>query len=457
MFYDRKEELSYLSIQRENSKKRSLFLVIIGRRRVGKTALVREFLKNEGGIYLFIEVKDESLIFQDAEMAFEPVLGFRPRISSWEEMFDMVGKNRLIIVLDEFQNLLQVNRSAFSKIQGIWDRVEGNGGVLLIAVGSYTGMMKKIFTDAKEPLFGRAESIIPLRPFTFLQTSEFLEKLGIGSIKKKIEIYSVLGGVPRYLLQAGRVKNDILWELFYSSMAPLRDEGKNLLVLEFGKEHRGYFSVLEAVSRGKSTQKEITDYTGMPKDTVGKYIFELTNEYELLRKVEPVPLLRKKMGRYRIGDNFYSFWFRFVYSKESLVEIDPNRARKEGESELPEHIGRIFEDIIRELVVSKGVFKADAIGPWWNRKGDEIDLVALNEKKKEILFAEVKWRNRPAGWNVVEGLMEKKELVKWNKEERKERFLIVSKSGFTKKCIERMDDKGIMHWDLRDVEKILWR
>ena len=452
MFYDRKDELDYLSTQRENSRKRSLFLVITGRRRVGKTALVREFLRKEKGVYIFIEVKDENLIFLDAERAFEPILGVRPRISSWEGLFDIVRKNRLILVLDEFQNLLQVNKSVFTKIQGIWDGMEGEGGVLMIAVGSYTGMMKKIFTDAKEPLFGRAENIIPLRPFNFLQTSEFLENLGITSIRRKIEVYSVLGGVPKYLLQAQRA-NDILWDLFYSPMASLRDEGRNLLVMEFGKEHRGYFSVLEAVSRGKGTQKEIADYTGMPRDTVGKYIFDLTNRYELLRKSEPVPALKKNMGRYRIGDNFYSFWFRFVYSRGSLVEINPEKAMEAAEKELPDHIGRIFEDIVRELIISK--FDFDNIGSWWSRKGDEIDIVALNEGKKEILFGEVKWRNRETGCDAIADIVRKKELVRWHNSERKEIMLIVSKSGFTRKCLEQMDSEGIMHWDLRDIEGMI--
>ncbi len=116
---------------------------------------------------------------------------------------------------------------------------------------------------------------------------------------------------------------------------------------------------------------------------------------------------------------------------------------------------RVFEDIAREMVVKKEFFEAELIGSWWNRRGDEIDIVALNESKKEVLFGEVKWRNRPVGWNIVEELMEKKELVEWNREDRKERFLIVSKSGFTKKCLEKMDDEGIMHWDLKDIERMM--
>ncbi|MDG6221386.1 MAG: ATP-binding protein, partial [Candidatus Thermoplasmatota archaeon] len=316
------------------------------------------------------------------------------------------------------------------------------------------GMMKKLFRDARQPLFGRASGFMRLKPFDFKNTVGFLTNNSL-SFEECVIAYSVFGGVPRYLAEIENGIDDI-HRLLYSPLAPLKDEGRNILSMEFGSEHKGYFSILESISRGRSTPKEIADYAGMEIGTVAKYLGELSQEYDIVAKHLPIACTNKKRVRYKLDDNFFDFWFKFIYSRLSRIEMYPDDAYSSMLDELDAFVGRKFEGIVREVLVdTRHPLVPTKTGSWWSRTGDEIDIVALDEKNGRALFVETKWRNRPADWSIAERLMAKAEMVQWHNAERKELYLVVSKSGFTQRCLERMDNEGVLHWDMSELEKIV--
>ncbi|UCE74924.1 MAG: ATP-binding protein [Methanomassiliicoccales archaeon] len=454
MFFDRAAELKALQDHHKAASKRSQLLVIYGRRRVGKTTLVKEFLKDVKGVYIFIEPKNEELILKDCERVFGKAMGYMPRLDSWETLFDIALAEKLTLVFDEFQNLGVVNPHLFSKMQKIWDEIDSKPGLFFIAIGSYVGMIKKIFRDGKQPLFGRASGMMKLDPFDVFATTQFLIEQNL-TFEECMRVYAVFGGVPRYLVEVVAKKNNI-WDLFFSPTSYLREEGVNILSLEFGSQHKGYFSVLESISKGKSTPKEIADHAGMNIATVSKYLGELSDEYEMVKADRPATTTKKRFVRYHIKDNFFDFWFKYVHSNASFIEIDPKAVWEETKRQLPAFTGLNMEDVVKEIMITKRpFFSPTKLGRWWDRRGEEIDIVAVDEKSSKILFIEVKWVSRQVGWTVVEELKRKSKLVQWRAESRKEAFLTVSQKGFTKNCLRRMESEGIHHWDINDLKKLI--
>ncbi|WP_457753485.1 ATP-binding protein [Thermococcus sp.] len=403
MFHNRNAELEKL--EKIYAHSGSTFIVIYGRRRVGKTALVREFLKDKLGLYFFVGEKDEAMLIEGYSKEIENVLTghlpsyVKPRFSSLEELFEFLlnfsKEQKLIVVFDEFQNFRSVKPSFFSSLQKLWD-TKGNSNFVLIAVGSYVGMMKRIFMDNKEPLFGRVDEWIKLRPFDFWTAYDFVNTFANVPPNHFVELYSALGGMPRYLLYLKRYYTgdvaETLNTLFFDEFAPLREEGLNTLKLEFGRFYRSYFSILEAVSLGCVTPKEISDKTGLKLLTVGKYLSELTNHYEYLRREVPAtedPQKTRKVA-YRVADEFFNFWFRFVYHNYTYLEEGSiDLVLDDLEKSFPAFVGKTYERIALDFVrqIDPG-FRPLKIGRWWH-KGEEIDVVAYD--RENVVLFEAKW------------------------------------------------------------------
>ena len=213
-FYDRESELKYLDKVYRASKKRSQMLVLFGRRRIGKTSLIEEFLKNRTGINFFVEVKDETLVLEELERtisATDPKVSpvFKDFDDFFEYLFNHLGRQKFpfIFAFDEIQNFSRTTPVFYSKLQKYWDRYSNDSNLMLVCIGSYMGMMKRIFTDAKEPLFGRAEHTINLTKFSFQNTVVILLDQGITDPRRIIEIYGTVDGIPKYLRYM-----DIFWK-----------------------------------------------------------------------------------------------------------------------------------------------------------------------------------------------------------------------------------------------------
>jgi len=455
-FINRKNEIRILEdIYKSNS---SSLVVIYGRRRVGKTELSREFIKGKKAVYLFIEIKPEALILKDIEESFGEIFEIKPRIDNWDDLFNLIfeHKEKLIVVFDEFQNLSKVNPGIFSKFQKYWDLNHNKSQHMFLIIGSYVGMIKKIFKDTKEPLFGRATMLFNIKPFSFFDSFTFLKAFFDLEIEAASKFYFIFGGVPKYLLLAGQMGTDdpveTLKKLFIDTRI-LAEEGRNILTLEFGSEHRSYFSILEAISSGNATPKEISDYTGLEPGAVSKYLHELVTNYEIVINEKPVIMSRMRDTRYFLVDNFFNFWFRFIYKNSRLLEINPEKAFEMIMKDINSYFGKAFEKMAAEFLIEmnrKGMlpFEFMDIGRWWH-KTEEIDIITLNKEKKEISFFECKWSSLDAkeAQLILSELERKAALVNWYNARRKERFGIIAKEIRDK---EKLKGMGYIVFDLGD-------
>ncbi len=462
-FIDRKNEIRILEdIYNSNS---SSFVVIYGRRRVGKTELCREFIKEKKAVYIFVEVKPESLIFKDLEESLGETLKIKPRIDSWDDFFHLIfeQKEKLIILFDEFQNLSKVNPGIFSKFQKYWDLNHKKSQHMFLIIGSYVGMIKKIFKDNKEPLFGRATMLFNLKSFSFFDSFTFLNAFFDLDTEAASKFYFLFGGVPKYLLLAGQMGTSdpvMTFKKLFIDTKMLAEEGKNILTLEFGSEHRSYFSILEAISTGNATPKEISDYTGLQPGAVSKYLHELVNNYEIVIREKPVIMSRARDTRYFLLDNFFNFWFRFIYRNSRLLEINPEKAFELIMTDINSYFGKAFEKQAMEFLIEmnrKGLLHIEFmdIGKWW-RMNEEIDLITLNREKKEITFFECKWSSLSAEevGEIMAELKRKATFVKWYNSRRKERYGIIAKEIRDK---EKLNTMGYLVFDLGDFAPLLVR
>ncbi|MGD9779124.1 ATP-binding protein [Methanomethylovorans sp.] len=455
IFFDRVRELSQL--EEMYSAPSSSLVVFYGRRRVGKTELSKEFVRNKKSLYLFVEIKSEELLLRDLEIELETITGIRPRLDSFDDFFTVLFniKDKLVVVLDEFQNFARVDPRFFSKFQKHWDAHHRESKHMIIVIGSFVGMMKKIFEESKEPLFGRATYLFNIKPFTFADSYAFLNGIKHFQLEEAMKTYFMLGGIPKYLLLAGQFSEPHAMQVFkklFVDTQMLMEEAKNILVLEFGSEHKGYFSILEAIASGKVIPAHIADYTAMPPGTVAKYLNELVHKYEIVKKEEPVVQGGSRNSRYFLHDNFFRFWFKFIYKYYGTFEIDPDLAEIIVKKDINTYFGYAFEDVAKELLISLNKqeelpFRFTHIGKWW-KKDTEIDLIAFDKTSRNALFCEVKWKylSEKEAWGIVADLKEKSKKVSgtWN-----ENYCLIAKK------IEGKENMDCFVFDMEDVEHMM--
>lgn len=396
-FYGReaeKEELGKLWLQASSGAK---LAVITGRRRLGKTLLVKEFAKNHNYLYLFIEKKPEALLCQDLisilqEKISLPVLG---EITRFKDIFTLIleyaKKEKLILILDEFQEFFSINPSIYSEIQNLWDAYKEFSEIFLITIGSIYSLMHKIFQDEKEPLFGRADRIIKLAPFPIQTLISLLEDYEITEEKDVFAFYVLTGGVPKYLellLENGVKSQPEILDFMLTEFSPFLEEGRNLLTMEFGREYGTYFAILQLMSEGKTSRPAIESILGR---SVGSYIENLKDTYNLIDRVTPIgEKYSPRLVKFALKDPFLNFWFRFIYRNQSAVELQNFSYIKQIiERDYSTYCGRFLERFFIEILA--GQKKYNRIGSYWEEKNlNEIDIVAVNDLEKKLFIAEVK-------------------------------------------------------------------
>ncbi len=450
-FFDRIKEKDFLTGLRRKSEKQ--MIVVYGRRRIGKTMLLKHVFPDAE--YLFVDTRSKETLLKDfSGQIFDGVFG------NWEAFFKHLLSNNGIVIIDEFQNFLRVDNSVFSILQKVWDNLDSN--VLLILCGSYTGMMKHIFLDYKEPLFGRSAYQINLKEFNFIETAKMLNSFGYDT-DEIIDRYSIFGGIPKYLWYL-KNKEDFKTQvknLFFDELAPLREEGKNLLIGEFGSEHRGYFSILEKIGCFDKEIGEIVDKTGMERTKVMKYISELADYYGIIEKVENKLGASKRGIRYRIKDNFLNFWFKYIYSNQDKIEFNPEYAFNFAVKNINEFTGRIFEEIIKSIIPNfhkAGLipFLPETIGKHWgkipgSKEVYEIDIAG--ESKDAVLLIECKWRNKKASRKDLDIFFKKCTYIN---DKRKLIKVFISKSGFENNVFSGKENLDIIKMDIKDIERTIY-
>lgn len=397
-FFGRTQEIELLREISGKSLNNAQFTLLTGRRRIGKTSLVLKAYENEPLLYFFVSRKAEKDLCEDFRRETESKLGIVTIGSpdSFAEVFDYLMKlsseRHFTLFIDEFQEFSRVNTAIFSEMQRIWDLRSSESKINLIVCGSIYSLMTRIFKDMKEPLYGRQTHSINLGPFPPSVLKEIMSAYNPGyEAEDLLALYSFTGGVARYVRQL--VDSEALTKSKMIDQIIRRDslfigEGRAVLIEEFGKDYGIYFSILSAISSGKTSRSEIENAVG--KET-GGYLTKLENEYGLIVKRQPLFEKSSNKGvRYVMSDNFFTFWFRFIYKYGHFLEIENYEALKSLiDRDYETFSGVMLERYFKSVLAESGEFTR--IGSWWDRKGEnEIDIVAENELERKAVFYEVK-------------------------------------------------------------------
>lgn len=397
-FYNRKEEMEMLQRTEEKSYSSASFTVIMGRRRVGKTTLLRKALEGKRYIYLFVSRTNEALLCEAFKKEITdklsvPIYGTPTRfIELFELLMQHATREHFTLIIDEFQDFSRINSSIFSDIQNIWDQYAPQAKINFIVCGSIYSLMKQIFEDRKEPLFGRLTSKFVLKPFKTSVLIEILREYNPSFTPEDLLcLYTMTGGVAKYvslLMDAGAVVQESMIDYMTWPDSPLLTEGKDMLIQEFGRDYSTYFSILQLIASGYTRQGEIDAIIGKNS---GPYLKNLSEDYSLIQR--HLPILSKpgtRNLRWFMCDNFLNFWFRFIYPNQSAIELEKyQQLNAYIKSHYVQYSGWMLEKYFRDKIAEET--DATRVGNYWDNKGEnEIDLIALNDFEKTGIIAEVK-------------------------------------------------------------------
>jgi len=408
-FYDRKTELKKLNKFESLAKDNFFFIRITGRRRIGKTLLIREYLKTtkNHSLYFFVTKKKEKLLLDEysdiiAEQFPEYAgISFKDFDDFFKFLFSLMKRKRTIVIFDEFQNAKYVNEAIFSILQKHIDFNKQQTKGLLLVIGSINSMMRKIFEKTDQPLYGRLNASFLLKDFSLDTIKEILTDHGLTSNDDRLFFYSIFQGIPFYYNYISerngfsKAREDFLIEDILDESSILINEGKEILLEEFGKDYSTFFSILEAISCGATTMSRISDTAGININNLSRYLAELIEDHELVKRTSPFDAKNtSKMGRYYINDNFLDFWFRYIFKNKTKIEIlNKERIAAEFLGDMPVYMGKKFEKFMISHLVEMnrdGRIHFDRIGQYWDRGETEIDIIFINDKTKEIYFGECK-------------------------------------------------------------------
>ena len=446
-FINREKELQHLNSA--YSSDRSEFIVVFGRRRIGKTELLRKFIKDKRAVYFLADERGDAANLSEfrtlvADGLNNKILG--QSTLDWLDTLKEVAKTekRLVIVIDEYPFLINNNKAIPSIFQKAWDLYLKDSNVMLVLCGSSISMMERHVLGSKSPLYGRRTGQIKVEPLMFKHTGAFFPEF---KVEELVKIYAITDGIPYYLKEARHRINKISQlEMLYSTESLLLEEAEVLLKYEF-REPAKYFSILAAIAFGNTKFGDIVNYTGFSSSIVSQYLSNLSvlniveARYPVTEKTQ-----RSRNARYYITDNYFTFWFRFVYPNKSLIY---------GDFKIPQfnpdfnrYVGMVFEKIAAEFMWQSRPVEFTKIGRWWHKE-EEIDLVGLNDASKEVLFIECKWKTLsiPESMRNLEKLKKKADFVKWNKGVRVEYYGLVAKKIEGKNALR---EKGFMVFDLDD-------
>lgn len=401
-FYGRTNETAILQRERSLSRENARFTVVTGRRRVGKTELIDHALNNgtDDYLYLLLTRQTEKNLCGSLQQEVRHQLGDKIAlygtidrfIDLVREIFRYSETHPLTLVIDEFQEMDRINPAFYSELQGLWDEYHRRVKLHLVASGSVNRMMNRIFFDGGEPLYGRNTSHLRLRPFPVSLLKEILlEQNPNGSKDDLLALWTITGGIARYvalLMDAHATDRSAMLSAFFSDASPFLDEGRAILVQEFGNDYATYFTILSSIATGHTKFAEIKNDLGMD---VGSYLSNLEKVYGLIRKVIPAYApTGSKNAAYRIEDSFLRFWFRYVFKNATLVELGKfDRLRQLVDADLDAFSGVALERYFYCKFAEESDYTR--MGAWWDRKGEnEIDLVCEDDAAATLDFYEIK-------------------------------------------------------------------
>lgn len=463
-FIDRERELEFLESQ---TKKSASFVVLYGRRRVGKSELLKHFIKDKKAIYLLAtqEVEKELMEsfsaeiaghFSDETLKINPFSQFR-QVADYLKEKDIAG---LTLVIDEFPYLVDANKAVPSILQKYWDMHYKPKGLHIILCGSSVGAMETGVLGRKSPLYGRRTGQWKVDPLPFREFAKFFPGI---PFERLVEFYAITGGIPLYILEFDGGKT-----AFENARSHIATRGSllyqetDIILKEELREPRTYFSILKEIAAGKTTLNELSNALGVERTALTRYLNTLET-LELIELIKPVTAKKKSRSTiYTLKDNYFKFWFGFIYP--FVRELDSfvfDGFERNFRQNFNSYVGRQFEAVCMEAVKMANPIRSPNAGKWWGayrdeqaneRKTAEIDIVSVNEQTKEMLFAECKWQDNVNAKKILEELREKARRVQWNNESRKERFAVFAKSFRDK---EKTKEPNVTLFDMKGIERTL--
>ena len=442
-FVNRNDELSFF--EKEYHREGSSLVVLYGRRRVGKTALAAEFIKNKKSVYFLATEENET----QNRIAFKNIIAERTgnellmkaNVENWDMVFkvwlDAQNYEKKLMVIDEFQYLGKANNAFPSVFQRIWDTMLKDRNVMIILCGSLISMMESQTLAYSSPLYGRRTGQIRLKQIPFRHYNEFFPDK---TEKELIEFYAITGGVPKYIelfydakdIYAA-IENNVL-----SKSSFLYDEPNFLLQREVG-EVGSYFSIIKTIAAGSRKLSKIASALELKQTGLTKYLKTLIN-LDILEREVPVTddsPEKSKSGLYKIKDNFMMFWFRFIFTNQNYIESGNAKLvmNKIKANLIDSHIAYVYEDICIEKMWQLNAldiwgFQFDKVGRWWN-SDTEIDIVAIDKAGNNIVFGECKYRTDKIGLGLLSELEQKAYKVDWMKNKRNNYYILFSINGFS--------------------------
>jgi AAA+ ATPase superfamily predicted ATPase len=397
-FYNREKELSLLEAIEKKSENSSQMTIVLGRRRIGKTSLLIKASHTNKCIYFFVAKKNEALLCNEfveevkSKLKIELFGTFKTFKDLFGYLMELSKTVHFTLIIDEFQEFLYINPSVYSDMQHIWDSRKDEGKINLILCGSVYSLMKKIFEHSKEPLFGRATKQIHVKEFPVETIKEILaEHHPAYSSEDLLAFYMITGGVAKYvelLVQSEAFTLDTILNEVFSENSFFLEEGKNVLIDEFGKDYGNYFSILSLISSSKTSRVEMESILEMQ---LGGFLERLETDFGLIRKIRPAfSKPNSRSVKYKINDNFLNFWFRFIYKNKSAIEMgNLNYVKEIVLRDYKVYSGLVLEKYFTAKIIKEGNYSE--IGSYWEKANkNEIDIVAVNVLEKRLLISEVK-------------------------------------------------------------------
>ncbi len=464
MFIGREKELAILEELYTSPKFE--FLVLYGRRRVGKTSLLVEFMKQHNVIFFSAQEKNNALNLKDFSTCVQKYfdgMSFTD-FADWEQAFNYISHKaqgeKTVLVIDEFPFIASEYPAIKSILQHTIDHVWREKNIMLVLCGSSISFMENEIMGYKSPLYGRSTIQLELKAFDYLESSQFFPNY---SLEDKLLAYGILGGIPCYLASFDNSKS-LEWNIARNILrtgAFLQNEPQLLLKMEL-REPNVYNSIFEAIAAGASRLNDISMKIHEESYKCSKYIDTLRN-LKLIEKITPCGESESsKKSLYTIKDNFYSFWYHFVFANKTYYELlGEEKSAKQIMQGMPDYMGKIFEQICTQYMLRLAKagslpFVPKDIGRWWGnnpkkRTQDDMDILCLNYDGTAAIFCECKFRNEAFDMKQYNDLFIAAEIFKKPKERY---YYIFSKGGFTASVQEQAKKDGAQLIGLTDLFSI---
>lgn len=449
-FINRVEEIDILNERYKSNKPE--FLVIYGRRRIGKTELVKQFAKDKKHFYFLarkepIELEVDRFrkkISEKFNIYIRETKDFETLFKEIIEKIDTTQK--FIFLIDEFPYLIEQHKPILSIFQSIWDEILKNENVFLVLTGSSVSMMETEVLGYKSPLYGRRTGQLEIESIKINYLNEFLPYY---KAEDTLKTFGATGGIPFYLKEFNSKISFLnnIRNTFFNKSNILYQEAEILLKEEL-REPNTYFNILKAMTDGATKLSEISMKSLVDITNINKYISVLET-LKLIRKEYPITEPAKLRNFiYKVDDNYFRFWLSYVYPYKEEIEEEPESLLKFVKTDYQRYMGPIFEETIRRCIRTLTSVDFNKIGKWWYKE-EEIDIIGLNENKKHIMFLECKWSNLSYNQSLklLKKLKEKADLVQWLNNKRKEYYGLAARKIENKKSLK---DEGFLVYDLDD-------